>query len=111
MSISSISSATSVTASNIVNDAINDAFQDDYSIENDASSSSTANDSNLRNIDDQWLKQQADIMGSLLNIDKNPSASTQFEAAVLQHKNFVNAFSTMTGSLMKSLSRLEQING
>jgi hypothetical protein len=100
-----------ITASNIVNNAINDLAKHNHSVRNNASSGDIANDSDLSQIDDQWLRHQADIMGSLLKLDKSPTASTEFEAAVLQHKNFVNDFSTIAGTLAKSTNRLSQING
>ncbi|HTV87273.1 MAG TPA: hypothetical protein VME63_17895 [Dyella sp.] len=103
--------STSSITSVMTGDAIADGMQATPSILDDATSGDIADDTALSKIDDQWLKSQTDMMRSLLSIDKNPASSTAFEAATLQHRNFVSGFSTMAGNLMKSINRLSQING
>jgi hypothetical protein len=99
------------TTSAIANLGLEDQSLDYDRGTTDAASNDVAPDGLLSRLDGQWMQHHLDIMGSLLSVGKQIDASLQLQTAASQNKLFVDAFSTLTGNLMKSISRLEQING
>ncbi|RDS82790.1 hypothetical protein DWU98_06465 [Dyella monticola] len=98
-------------ASAISNLGLGDISLQDDANQNDADAGNAGSGSALQNLDKQWLQHQLDVMGSLLGINSQTSSSLRLETAVLQNKLSVDVVSTLMGNLMKSVSRLEQING
>lgn len=62
-------------------------------------------------IDSALQDKDHEFGNALLSIGKGAFSGVDFEFHALQRKNFINAVASLDGALIKSINRLEQING
>jgi hypothetical protein len=62
-------------------------------------------------IDGALQDKDREFGNALLSIGRGSFSGIDFEFRALQRKNFINAVASLDGALIKSINRLEQING
>jgi hypothetical protein len=62
-------------------------------------------------VDSKFQDADSKFVKSLLAIGHGAFSGLDFEFQAMQRKSLINAVSTLDGALIKSINRLEQING